>query len=158
MVEVAHGVEPPTERSPLQTWPRWPRLRRSYAAHLEGGDRRYAFETVEFLGRDGRVTGLRDAAGDEIEVDLVLIAVGFTGVEEDLGVTLTSRSTMAVDAGFATSVPGVFAAGDCVRGADLIVTAIADGRECAREVDRFLTGSTTLAFRDRPTLVHSTDG
>ena len=106
VVEIAHGVEPPTERSPLQTWPRWPRLRRSYAAHLEGGDRRYAFETVEFLGRDGRVTGLRDAAGDEIEVDLVLIAVGFAGVEDDLGVALTPRSTMAVDATFATSVAG----------------------------------------------------
>ena len=43
--------------SPLATWPRWPRLQRSYAAHLEGGDRRYAFETVEFVGRDGRVAG-----------------------------------------------------------------------------------------------------
>jgi glutamate synthase (NADPH/NADH) small chain len=64
---------------------------------------------------------------------------------------------MAVDASFATSLPGVYAAGDCVRGADLIVSAIADGRECARAVDRFLTGSTTLPFRDRPTLVHSND-
>jgi glutamate synthase (NADPH/NADH) small chain len=158
VVEIAHGVEPPTERSPMQTWPRWPRLRRSYAAHLEGGDRRYAYETVEFLGRDGRVTGLRDAAGAEIEVDLVLIAVGFTGVEADIGVALTPRSTIAVDGSFGTSVPGVYAAGDCVRGADLIVSAIADGRESARAVDRFLTGSTTLPFRDRPTLVHSTDG
>ncbi len=159
VVEIAHGVEPPTERSPLQTWPRWPRLRRSYAAHLEGGDRRYAFETVEFLGRDGRVTGLRDAAGAEIEVDLVLIAVGFTGVEADLGVGLTPRSTMAGRRRRSrTTMPGVFAAGDCVRGADLIVTAIADGRECARAVDRFLTGSTILPFRDRPTLVHSSDG
>jgi glutamate synthase (NADPH) small chain len=157
VVEVAHGVEPPSERSPLQTWPRWPRLRRSYAAHLEGGERRYAYETVEFLGRDGRVTGLRDAAGAEIEVDLVLIAVGFTGVEADLGVDLTPRSTVQVDETFATTLPGVFAAGDCVRGADLIVSAIADGRECARAVDRFLTGSTALAFRDRPTLVHSND-
>ena len=141
----------------MQTWPRWPRLRRSYAAHLEGGGRRYAYETVEFLGRDGRVTGLRDAAGAEIEVDLVLIAVGFTGVEDDLGVALTPRSTMAVDASFATSLPGVYAAGDCVRGADLIVSAIADGRECARTVDTYLTGSTALPFRDRPTVVHSTD-
>ncbi len=157
VVEIAHGTEPPVERSPMQTWPRWPRLKRSYAAHGEGGDRRYAFETVEFVGRDGRVTGLRGAGGDVIEVDLVLVAVGFTGVEEDLGVALTPRSTVAVDAAFATSLPGVFAAGDCVRGADLIVSAIADGRECAREVDRFLTGSTTLAFRDRPTLVHSND-
>ena len=150
VVEIAHGVEPPTERSPMQTWPRWPRLRRSYAAHLEGGDRRYAYETVEFLGRDGRVTGLRDAAGAEIEVDLVLIAVGFTGVEADLGVGLTPRSTMQVDETFATTLPGVFAAGDCVRGADLIVSAIADGRECARAVDRFLTGSTTLALPRSP--------
>jgi glutamate synthase (NADPH) small chain len=73
-------------------------------------------------------------------------------------VSLTGHSTMAVDAAFRTSLGGVFAAGDCVRGADLIVTAIADGRECARAVDRFLTGSTDLPFRDRPTLVHSADG
>ena len=88
----------------------------------------------------------------------MLIAVGFAGVEDDLGVALTARSTMAVDDAFRTSLDGVFAAGDCVRGADLIVTAIADGRECARAVDRFLTGSTDLPFRDRPTLVHSADG
>ena len=87
----------------------------------------------------------------------MLIAVGFTGVDDDLGVALTPRSTMAVDASFATSLPGVYAAGDCVRGADLIVSAIADGRECARTVDTYLTGSTALPFRDRPTLVHSTD-
>jgi glutamate synthase (NADPH/NADH) small chain len=155
---VAHGVEPPVERSPLATWPAWPRLKRSYAAHLEGGDRRYAFETVEFVGRDGHVAGLRDATGAEIETDLVLIAVGFAGVEDALGVALTARSTMAVDGAFRTSLDGVFAAGDCVRGADLIVTAIADGRECARAVDRFLTGSSDLPFRDRPTLVHSADG
>ena len=157
VVEVAHGVEPPVERSPLATWPAWPRLKRSYAAHLEGGDRRYAFETIEFVGRDGHVTGLRDGAGAEIAADLVLIAVGFAGVEGDLGVALTARSTMAVDDAFRTSLDGVFAAGDCVRGADLIVTAIADGRECARAVDRFLTGSTDLPFRDRPTLVHSAE-
>ena len=158
VVEVAHGVEPPVERSPLATWPAWPRLKRSYAAHLEGGDRHYAFETVEFVGRDGQVTALRAATGAEIEADLVLIAVGFTGVEDALGVALTARSTMAVDDAFRTSLDGVFAAGDCVRGADLIVTAIAEGRECARTVDRFLTGSTDLPFRDRPTLVHSADG
>ncbi len=89
----------------------------------------------------------------------MLIAVGFAGVEDALGVALTDR---ADDGGrrrrSATSLDGVFAAGDCVRGADLIVTAIADGRECARAVDRFLTGSTDLPFRDRPTLVHSADG
>jgi NADPH-dependent glutamate synthase beta subunit-like oxidoreductase len=86
-------------------------------------------------------------------VDLVLIAIGFTGAErrdplfEQLSVQFGQDNTIRVDS-HATSVPGVFAAGDCVLGADLIVSAIAQGRECARSVDRYLRGETRLPSRD----------
>ncbi len=153
VVEVAHGVEPPTERSPLDTWPAWPRLKRSYAAHGEGGERAYAFETSAFVGADGCVTGLRGADGSVVEADLVLIAIGFDGVEDALSLPLTARRTIAVDGDLATATDGVFAAGDCVRGADLIVSAIADGREAARSVDLALRGRTSLPSRDRPSPV-----
>jgi glutamate synthase (NADPH/NADH) small chain len=81
--------------------------------------------------------------------DLVLLAMGFLGPEqkilEDLGVERDPRSNAKADHGkFATSVPGVFAAGDCRRGQSLIVWAINEGRGAARECDRFLMGETNL--------------
>jgi glutamate synthase (NADPH/NADH) small chain len=170
--EIAHGPTPPDRRTPHRTWPDWPVLLRTYAAHQEGGAREYGFRTTEIVGEDGRVTALRGErvtfpgwaetgvrgeavpTGEQLTlpVDLVLVAIGFAGVEADplyegLGVELTPRRTVRVD-GYATAVDGVFAAGDCMRGADLIVTAIADGREAARAVERFLVGSTLLPARD----------
>ena len=87
---------------------------------------------------------------------LVLLAMGFTGPERDtviaqLGVELDERGTVARDGDFASSVPGVFVAGDAGRGQSLIVWAIAEGRSCAASVDRFLTGSTSLPSPVRPT-------
>jgi glutamate synthase (NADPH/NADH) small chain len=86
----------------------------------------------------GRVTG----AETEFPADLVLVAIGFTGVEPDpihaqLGLAVEA-GTIAVGAGGATAVPGVFAAGDCVRGADLIVTAVAAGRAGAAAINAHL--------------------
>jgi glutamate synthase (NADPH) small chain len=151
--EIAHGPTPPRTREPLRTWPQWPALLRSYAAHQEGGERRWELEPIAFEGSEGRVMGVRVVpmaftgrgpgrpAGDPVTLpaDLVLLAVGFTGVERDplyeaLGVRTTSGGTVPADAG-----PAVFAAGDCVRGADLIVTAIADGRAVAERVHRHLS-------------------
>jgi len=151
--EIAHGPTPPRTREPLRTWPQWPPLLRSYAAHEEGGERRWELEPIAFEGSQGRVTGVRVVpmtftgrgparpAGDPLTLpaDLVLLAVGFTGVESDplydaLGVRTTAGGTIPADAS-----PAVFAAGDCVRGADLIVTAIADGREAAERVHRHLS-------------------
>ncbi len=151
--EIAHGPIPPRRRDPLRTWPEWPALLRTYAAHEEGGERRWELEPIGFDGSDGRVTGVRMVpmaftgpggaprpAGDPVtlEADLVLLAVGFDGVERDplyeaLGVRPTTRGTIAAD-----PAPSVFAAGDCVRGADLIVTAIAEGRAVAERVHRHL--------------------
>jgi glutamate synthase (NADPH) small chain len=173
VVEIAHGPTPPGQRDPQRTWPEWPFLLRTYPAHEEGGERQWQVETTALEGEDGRVrrllarrvefpgfaeTGLRQpvpVAGGEVqlEIDLVLVAVGFTGVESDdplyaqLGAELGPRQTVPVDESFATAVPGIYAAGDCVRGADLIVQAIADGREAARCADLALQGATTLPSR-----------
>jgi glutamate synthase (NADPH/NADH) small chain len=81
--------------------------------------------------------------------DLVLLAMGFVGPEkpgllEDLGVKLDGRGNVSVDANKATSVSGVFAAGDMARGQSLIVWAIQEGRAAARGVDQFLMGETLL--------------
>jgi glutamate synthase (NADPH/NADH) small chain len=155
--EIAHGPTPPSDRTPMKSWPEWPKVMRSYAAHEEGGERVWQFVTERLEG-DGKVerlvgykvefpgyeeTGRRDpvvveGSGVELEADLVLLAIGFTGTEDDplyaqAGVERTERGTVRTD-GFATTTPGVFACGDNVRGADLIVTAIADGRQCAAAV------------------------
>ncbi len=143
---VGHGVQPPEHREPHRTWPDWPKLLRTYAAHLEGGDRLFELETTGFAGEAAvaRLEGrYRDGSPAALDVDMVLVAVGFTGIERNdrvyANVAVGPRDTVVVDAGFATSRPGVFAAGDCVRGADLIVTAIADGRRCAVAVDAYLS-------------------
>jgi glutamate synthase (NADPH) small chain len=171
VVEIAHGPTPPRDRNPHTTWPEWPFLLRTYPAHEEGGDRQWQLATYALEGDAGRVqrlrarrvefpgfaeTGVRrPVETDEVvlDVDLVLVAIGFTGVETDdplysqLGLELGARATVPVDGAFATASDSLFAAGDCVRGADLIVQAIADGREAARTVDLALQGTTALPSR-----------
>mgnify|MGYP001941556556 FL=1 len=100
---------------------------------------------------------IRDRAGTEREIpaDLVLLALGFTGNESDelvsqLQVSCEPRGTVARDDHYMTSVRGVFACGDSGRGASLVVWAIAEGRACAAEVEKHLTGSTRLPAPVRP--------
>ncbi len=111
--------------------------------------------TDRFSGSaDGRVAQLHATQIDsqapvEFDADLVLLAMGFAGPErggavESLGIAMTERGTVARDANWMTNVPGVFAAGDIQRGQSLIVWAIADGRSCARGVDVYLMGSSSL--------------
>ena len=138
------------------------------SAHEEGGDRMYAVSTQEFLGDDaGNVCGLRLVEVDakfqpiegterEIPAQLVLFAMGFTGPEqpgiiEQLGVELDQRGNVVRDAAYASSVEGVFVAGDVGRGQSLIVWAIAEGRAAAAGVDTYLTGSSTLPVPIKPT-------
>jgi glutamate synthase (NADPH/NADH) small chain len=171
VVEIAHGPTPPTQRSPQKTWPEWPFLMRTYPAHEEGGEREWQLATYALEGDAGRVqrllarrvefpgfaeTGVRRPVETEevvLEVDLVLVAIGFTGVDTDdplyaqLGCEIGPRATVPVDGSFATGSDGLYAAGDCVRGADLIVQAIADGREVARSVDLALQGASALPSR-----------
>ena len=133
--EIAHGAMPPRDRDPQATWPAWPRVLRSHPVHEEGGARRWEFETVAFEG-DGRVHRVRSAGGDAVEADLVLLAIGFSGVEDD---PVYDGLGIDVGDGVVRGTPeDVFAAGDCVLGADLIVTAIAEGRRAARDVERRL--------------------
>ena len=159
---------PPDERAPDNPWPQWPNIFRVSGAHEEGGDRVYAVSTQRFTGdAEGRVRQLqavkvdmvreggrldfKPAPGSEftLEVDLVLLAMGFLGAERpgmlnDLGVKLTERGNVWRDASWMTSVPGVFACGDMQRGQSLIVWAIAEGRSAARGVDQYLMGKSDL--------------
>ncbi len=155
---------PPERRPPGQPWPVYPVIYRVSAAHEEGGDRVYAVSTEEFVGDDaGRVRALRlvevEPSGGrftakpgterELRCDLVLLAMGFTGAEEDdllagLGLGLDERGRVPRDGGYATRAPGVFVAGDMGRGQSLIVWAVAEGRSAAAAADRYLAGLTSL--------------
>jgi glutamate synthase (NADPH/NADH) small chain len=159
---------PPDERASDNPWPQWPNIFRTSSAHEEGGERVYSVSTERFIAdADGQVAALHGVkvemvrAGDrvhfervpgtefEMEVDLVLLAMGFTGPERggllsQLGVRVTERGTVWRDANWMTSEPGVFTAGDMQRGQSLIVWAIADGRSAARGVDTYLMGASSL--------------
>ncbi|MBE0534481.1 MAG: glutamate synthase subunit beta [Phycisphaerae bacterium] len=152
----------PPERRPADTpWPTWPRIMRTSTSHEEGCERRWGVMTRQFIGRDVSVAGLhcvevewlkkndewklKEIAGTDFELkaDLVLIAMGFVHVEhgkliEDLGLKLDARGNAAVDR-HQTSEPDVFAAGDTVSGASLVVRAIDSGRGAAAAIDAWLT-------------------
>jgi glutamate synthase (NADPH/NADH) small chain len=162
---------PPETRPDRQPWPTYPMIFRVSSAHEEGGDRVYAVSTQEFLADEaGRVRALRlmdvvfsdgkfepvPGTERELPAGLVLLAMGFTGAERGplmsgLGVEFDARGNVARDGAYATSVPGVFAAGDMGRGQSLIVWAIAEGRSAAAEVDRYLNGDTVLPVAIAPT-------
>jgi glutamate synthase (NADPH) small chain len=155
--------EPPRDRAPENPWPLWPHISRTSSAHEEGGDRVYSVATTGFVGDgNGRVRALsghqvnrvntngrvsfEPVSGGEFQMpaDLVLLAMGFTGPEKsrllgDFGVRLTDRGNVWRDDRWMTSVRSVFAAGDMQRGQSLIVWAIADGRQAAAAIDRYLT-------------------
>ena len=155
---------PPDSRPATQPWPTYPMVYRTSSAHEEGGERLFSVSTRRFLDDGtGRVEALElvevrmtdgrfeevEGSAHELPADLVLLAMGFTGPEpggllEQLGVELDARGAVARTPDYATSVDGVFVAGDAGRGQSLIVWAIAEGRACAAAVDRWLTGSTTL--------------
>jgi glutamate synthase (NADPH/NADH) small chain len=162
---------PPDERAPDNPWPQWSLIMRTSSAHEEGGERVYQVNTERFVGDDdgnvkalllhevelidGRFTKI-EGTDRELPADLVLLAMGFTGPEkapwlDQLGVEFDQRGNVARDEGFASSVPGVFVAGDAGRGQSLIVWAIAEGRSCAAAVDQYLMGDSQL-----PTPVLST--
>jgi len=165
---------PPAERPDGNPWPQWPRILRTDYGQEEAGERfgedprRFAVTTKCFLGNaEGWLTGVETedvkwvSEGGRFapqavsgttrtwSAQLVLLAMGFLGPEQDLlaqlGVNTDSRSNVAAGFGeYATSVPGVFAAGDARRGQSLVVWAIREGREAARQCDRYLMGSTVL--------------
>lgn len=167
---LAIGKQPPAERPAHQPWPMFPTLFEVATAHEEGGERTYLASTVEFVGENGRLTGLKVAeteyvdgrrlpkSGTErvIPADLVFLALGFTGAEpagltEQAQAGFDDRGNVARDADYMTDVPGIFVAGDAGRGQSLIVWAIAEGRAAAAAVDRHLMGSTILPAPVAPT-------
>ena len=165
--------KPPPQRADSTPWPLWPHMFRSSSSHDEGGTREYALMTKRFVGSGGKLEflegvrvefgdpdengrpSMREVPGSEFEMraDLVLLAMGFvhpvqTGLLDDLGLRYDGRGNIAADTReFATSEPGVFAAGDCRRGQSLVVWAQSEGREAARAVDQFLMGRSRLQSR-----------
>jgi glutamate synthase (NADPH/NADH) small chain len=161
---------PPGERSADNPWPQWPKVykmdygQEEAAARFGADPRVYSITTKRFVGdAQGHLKELHTvevkwekgklvevAATEKVwPVQIVLLAMGFLGPEErlvkQLGVAVDDRSNAKAEFGkFATSVKGVFAAGDARRGQSLIVWAIAEGRQCAREIDRHLMGETRL--------------
>ena len=158
--------------NPWPQWPRVFRVDYGHAevASRFGDDpREFSILSKEFIGGDdGSVKGIRtvnvewkkDDSGrfqmeevtgseKEFKADLVLLAMGFLGPEDTLvgklGLETDERSNFKAEYGkYATSIEGVFAAGDCRRGQSLVVWAINEGRQAAREIDRFLVGSSLL--------------
>ncbi len=163
-------MPPEQENKPL-VWPYWPLKLRTSSSHDESSEkgllkREFAISTKEFVGENGKVTGVKtvrvewkdgkmvEVAGTEeiIKADLVLLAMGFVnpvatildgfGVEKDA--RGNAKATTEFTGGYATNVPKVFAAGDIRRGQSLVVWAIREGRQAARSVDEFLMGASDL--------------
>ncbi len=152
--------EPPETRPPDTPWPMWPRIMRTSSSHEEGCMRKWAVMTKKFTGYETRVAGLdacevewvqkggrwkiNELPGTEftVKADLVLLAMGFLhvsheGLVKDLGLELDGKGNIVVNE-YQTSEPWVFAAGDTVNGASLVVTAIDSGRKAAAAIDRRL--------------------
>ncbi len=159
--------KPPGDRSSETPWPFWPLQLKTTSSHEEGCDRNWLINTKEFISNDkGELTGLKTVevqwktvAGQRPELiekegsekiwpcDLALLALGFTGPEktlsEQLGIKIDARNNYYAT-NYQTNIPHIFTAGDMRRGQSLIVWAISEGREAAREVDKFLMGNTNL--------------
>ncbi len=161
--------QPPEREDKAMTWPDWPLKLRTSSSQEEGGERDWSVVTKRAVGADGQVEALecvhvewvdddsgrpqmKQIDGSEflLEADLVLLAMGFVGPHragmlEQSGVALDARGNVAADTiGYTTSIDGVFVAGDMRRGQSLVVWAIREGRQCARAVDAYLMGSSTL--------------
>jgi glutamate synthase (NADPH/NADH) small chain len=161
--------QPPERENKALTWPDWPLKMRTSTSQEEGCERDWAVLTTRAIGNDGRINALecvrvdwaagengrmqmKPVAGSEftLKADLVLLAMGFfgprkPGMLEQSGVDLDPRGNVKADTNaYATSIDGVFAAGDMRRGQSLVVWAIREGRQCARAVDTFLMGTSTL--------------
>jgi len=163
IVQIELLPEPPAERAVDNPWPTWPYILRTSSSHEEGCERLWSILTKEFLGENGTVRALRcvklawhdqdsngqptfsEIAGSEFELDadLILLAMGFVGIERstathDVELALTDKGNIAINECAMTSLPTVFAAGDCVSGPSLVVSAIKAGREAAAEIESYL--------------------
>lgn len=153
--------KPPLSRADNNPWPYFGKILKTSTSHEEGCERFWNLATVKFHGRDNRVTGVGvedvvwNPVNDKytmlvvkdtrrvIEADLVLLAMGFVhpaleGLLTELELELDQRKNVKVNENYFTNREKVFAAGDSVNGATLVVTAIASGRKVAKEIDGFL--------------------
>lgn len=162
--------KPPGDRSETTPWPYWPLQLKTSSSHEEGCERNWLINTKEFLtDADNNLTGVvtvevewkkipgqrpqlieRKGTEKAWPCELVLLALGFTGPEntlsDKLGLELDERSNYKAS-NYQTNVPHIFTAGDMRRGQSLIVWAINEGREAAREVDVFLMGESNLPVK-----------
>ena len=174
--------KPPEARAEYMPWPTYPMILKTTTSHEEGADRIWGVATKAFIGddkgnlkalqivdlewtssTDGRPSKFTEKEGSirEIPCELALLAMGFlhadpTGIINELDVALDERGNVkASEQNYKTNIAKVFTAGDMRRGQSLVVWAISEGRECARQVDIFLTGSTLLASKDASLFVQS---
>jgi glutamate synthase (NADPH/NADH) small chain len=169
--QIAYGPLPPTSRDASTPWPMYEHKLRISTSHEEGCERLWSVNTKEFIGdENGKLKALRlvdvswkfengkrilmenPKSERVVDADLALLAIGFTspqatGLLEDLNLKLDVRGNIIVE-DYKTSKKGVFAAGDCKRGQSLVVWAISEGREAARAIDVFLSGSTLLEAKE----------
>jgi glutamate synthase (NADPH) small chain len=150
---------PPNERATNTPWPLWPLQLRVESSHEEGGIREWAVATTRFTGDDhgnvqqlhavrvGPPPNFEPIQGSEftLDVDLVLLAMGFTGpvkngLVDGLGIELDRRGNVTTGDDYMSSVRGVFAAGDARRGQSLVVWAISEGRKAAESIHGYLAG------------------
>ena len=159
---------PPENRSTNNPWPEWPLIMRTSSAHEEGGDREYSVLTKKLTGINGNVKELhavkvkfeKDSSGkltlkEEsnsnfiIKADLILLAMGFLhpqkeGLLESLKIDLDDRGNVSTKSNMMSSQEKIFVCGDMHHGQSLVVTAIASGRDCARNIDLWLMGKSNL--------------
>ena len=174
--------KPPEEREEYMPWPTYPMLLKTTSSHEEGSDRIWGVATKAFVGdekgnlkalqivdlewtssADGKPSKFteKEESIREIPCELALLAMGFlhadpAGIIDELDVALDERGNVkASEQTYKTNIAKVFTAGDMRRGQSLVVWAISEGRECARQVDIFLTGSTLLASKDASLFVQS---
>jgi len=157
--------KPPVFRTSDNPWPYYGKVLKTTTSHEEGCERIWSLSTRKFIGNDGVVKGVEvedvrwektngrysmKPVPDTIQVmkaDMVLLALGFVhpvidGLVSELELELDGRNNIKIDSNLSTSISKVFAAGDSVTGASLVVTAIASGRKAAKEIDKFLRNKT----------------
>ena len=155
---------PPLERTPDNPWPYFGKVLKTTTSHEEGCERIWSQSTLRFNGEDNYVkwVEVEDVIWESIdgkysfkpvpgtrrmiEADFIILALGFVhpvldGLLSELEAELDGRKNIKVDGSQMTSIQKVFAAGDSVSGASLVVNAIASGRKAAKEIDRFLRHS-----------------
>jgi NAD(P)H-dependent glutamate synthase small subunit len=166
VVQIEILSEPPPQRTPENPWPTWPQVLTTSSSQEEGCRRLWDVATKEFVGEDGSVRKLRcvrlewsepdrtgrrtfqevDGSTFEIGAELVLLAMGFLHLEhgrlvEELELERDEKGDLRVGSNYMTSVPGVFAAGDAMTGASLVVRSIDSGRLAAAAVDVYVSGA-----------------